>query len=418
MQRSLVSVSILLMSLSLGLLLLIFISSQPVVQYVAAGLILIFEAVGAIWLWGKVKNEQKLIHGIVEQPQIRRVKGVNDELPKVVYKKLHPMSVLFQHLQNEIGRMSEVLVKRSSDSSVVTVDFADHVQQQASSVEQITAALEQMNAGMTSSEGQISTQERSLKELVKSLEELIEINSHVYESIERALGQSALMNEKVSVGQDAVERLIVGFNRIQETSTQMTGIIQIIREISDRTNLLALNAAIEAARAGEYGKGFAVVADEVANLAERTAQSIRSIDELIGKNVNEIHTGQHFIDENRKMMESVVSGIEEVRDGLMSVSASMDQHRSINEAIQPAMKNYQVMATELLQILKEQQIAVAEIANSVSVINTSSHKMAGQSEKMASSSVEIASIAVAIQDRIAESQLRNSKAMVNGSIRS
>jgi len=259
--------------------------------------------------------------------------GGNDEISKLAkgFNKFLENHRLFI---KEIAESVQQLSNSSSEMASVTLEAKEDSAEQKSQIVLVATAINEMAASIQEVANSTATADESAREATEKTAtglQVVEDNIRITNTLSSEIEKAAEVIQTLKVDSESIG-----------------SVLDVIRGISEQTNLLALNAAIEAARAGEHGRGFAVVADEVRTLASRTQESTVEIQEMIERL-------QQGTDSAVTVMEK---GIETVGDSVKQATQTGKSLQSINDAVNSISAINAQIASAI-----EQQSAVAEDIN-------------------------------------------------------
>lgn len=208
----------------------------------------------------------------------------------------------------------------------------------ADSTNQVLVASEQMaEEAQTLADG-AAEQASTVQELLATVEEAAAQATEGAKQSEEASVSANSVRAQAEQSNERMKEMISAMDKINQTSKEISTIIQAIESIATQTNLLSLNASIEAARAGEAGKGFAVVADEIGKLALQCSEAAGNTKTLIETARLQAESGDKIAKDTADELFSVTEGvvrIVEVADAVkVNCENQAESMRQIDEGIE------------------------------------------------------------------------------------
>jgi methyl-accepting chemotaxis protein len=238
-----------------------------------------------------------------------------------------------------LQRSASDLDSASGELNAIATTMAGGTNEQFNRTDQVATAMNEMSATAQEVARHAADAARAADDADQSAQQGEKVMQSTIHSITQMRGEIA--------------NTATVIRRLEADSGRIGKVLEVIRGIAEQTNLLALNAAIEAARAGEAGRGFAVVADEVRNLAQRTAESIIEINQIIQSVQTGAVDAAHAIDSGQTRSEESVEQVTQAGAMLERITHAVEAIRDMNRQIATAAEEQTSVAEDISRNLTE-----------------------------------------------------------------
>ncbi|MCO7189884.1 MULTISPECIES: methyl-accepting chemotaxis protein [unclassified Pseudoalteromonas] len=372
----------------LGILIPVSLIEEPVndaVMSTVTAVIIILAIIVAMILWAT----QMIAAPITTLTNTMRdiASGEGDLTRRIDINSQDEVGQLAHHMNTFIDKLRSMMLDTAAQAQQlsgaaaqlqdVSTNTNNEIQQEKEQVDSVSAAVTEMAATVTEISRNAHETNRAA-DLVQSM---------TNDGASRSGQAQEVMTELAShIGEAA--KVVAGLE--QETSN-IGAVIDVINGIAEQTNLLALNAAIEAARAGEQGRGFAVVADEVRSLASRTQESTDDIRNMISRLQQIAQQASVMMQQGQERAEGSVGQTQEVLDAL----------RNITESVSTVQDQSHQIATST----EEQTVVAEDINNSLNAINDLVNSTANHAHLLADEARDLNSLAKALNNTVNQFKL-------------
>jgi len=315
-------------------------------------------------------------HHVAEGDLTQKITNISDGYMARVADNLNNMVAKLHQLISETNTATDIIVESSQTLRGLS-------QQTGVAAREVSASTNEIATGADTQAEATSAITQSITELAATIntvaantQKSVHISIDTESAIQNGVDAVKLQNAKMEDSYAAIEAVSQAVEMLNQNSTKIEQIVEVIGNIANQTNLLALNAAIEAARAGEHGKGFAVVAEEVRTLAEQSAQSAQEIAALIKQMQNNTHQVVTDMNTTREVSTQQAEAIKSTSDIFSTIVTSVNQINAEIQEISAATEEMSASTDHLVDNVN----AVASIAQQTAANSRGVTDLSGKQE--------------------------------------